>query len=440
MKTLATLLFMGLFSAQLVTSPVAAQSLVIPPPAQAQPIVLKNAYIDPIDGTPIERGAIRFEAGKVVALGVSVDESGALVEDLKGLHLYPGLIDANSSVGLFEVESVRGTVDTAEVGPFNPNVRADRAVNPDSEQLTVTRANGVLASLVVPQPGAAGVVTGSSALLQMDGWTVEQMTVKAPLAMHIHWPSSNLPTWLPAPIRDAALAATKANLEQLEALFVDAKSYAGLSKSVQLERENLRLASLQPALEKTVPVFFHVREQQQIRAALKFAGRHDLRAVLVGAQDAWRVLELIKAANVPVIVGGTLVDPLRRDDAYDAIYRNPLALSQAGIPFAIALPGDTFSSTQARNLPYHAAMAAAFGLEPREALKAITLYPAQILGVADQLGSLKVGSRATFFLSNGDPLDVRTQVTRAFISGREISLKNRQTELNTKYSEKYQQK
>lgn len=423
----------------LLSSTLQAQSFNVPPPPQAKAVVLKNADIYPVSSAPILRGAIRFDAGKISAMGASVDESGATVEDLNGLRIYPGLIDANSSIGLFEVESVRGTVDTAEVGAFNPNVRAEIAVNPDSEQFAVTRANGILASLVVPQPGGTGVLTGTSALLQLDGWTQEQMTRKAPVAMHITWPTTNLPPWLPPPVREMALKAATDNIVAIETLFKDAESYAALSQAKQAVADNLRLKAVLPALRGTLPVFFHVHDQAQIRAALDFAAKHKLRAVLVGAEDAWRVVDLIKAANVPVIVGGTHVEPLRRDDPYDTAYLNPLKLAQAGIPFAIAMQGDTFSTTQARNLPYHAAMAASFGLSPDDALKAITLYPAQILGVADQLGSLEPGKLASFFISNGDPLEVRTRVKRAFVQGREISLGSRQTELNHKYTEKYQQ-
>lgn len=434
MKTIHTLLSLLLLSGN-----TWAQSFNIPPPPQAGPVVLKNANIYPVSGPAIALGAIRFEAGKISAIGATVDESGAQVEDLKGLRIYPGLIDANSSVGLFEVDSVRGTVDTAEVGPFNPNVRAQVAINPDSEQFAVARANGLLAALVTPQPGASGILTGTSALVKFDGWTFESMTLKAPVAMHITWPQTNLPAWLPAPVREAAIKAAQDNLSRLETLFKDAESYAALKKAKRLEHSNLRLEALVPAVEGTLPVFFHVHDQAQIRAALQFASKHALRAVLVGAEDAWRVLDLIKAANVPVIIGGTHVEPIRRDEPYDTAFVNPLKLFEAGIPFAIAMQGDTFSTSLARNLPYHAATAASFGLPPDEALKAITLYPAQILGVDDQIGSLAVGKQATFFLIDGDPLEVRSLVSRAFVQGREIPLTNRQSELNRKYTEKYTQ-
>jgi imidazolonepropionase-like amidohydrolase len=413
-----------------------AQNFNIPPPPQREPIVLKDVALYPVSGAPIERGAIRFEGGRITAIGSTVDESGAKVESLTGLRVYPGLIDANSAVGLFEIDAVRATVDTSEVGPFNPNVRAEVAVNPDSEQFAVSRANGVLVSLVVPQSGGAGVVTGRSALIQHDGWTWERMTVRAPVGLHISWPVTTLPPWLPAPIREEAIKAAKSNLTKLDALFADARRYRAEGDN---RRENLRLEALLPALDRKLPVYFHVQEQGQIRAALKFAERENLSAVLVGAIDAWRLTTLIKAANVPVIIGGTHIQPLRRDEAYDEAYTLPKKLHAAGIPFAIAMPGDTFSTSLARNLPYHAAMAASFGLPADVALRSITLSAAEIVGAADRLGSLDRGKDATLILTDGDPLEIRTQVLRAFVMGREISLNNRQRELNRKYTEKYQQ-
>lgn len=410
---------------------------IAPAAPQSQPIVIEGATIHTISGEPIASGRARFEQGKLVAVGGSdVSTDGAQVVDARGKHLYPGLISAHSVLGLVEIGAVRATVDVAEVGINAANVRAEVAVNPDSDVIPVTRSNGVLLALSAPQASANSVITGTSAMLQLDGWSWEDMTVKAPVALHVQWPSRFMPAGFPADMVEAARKAAGEKRASLKRAFDDARAYGEQDHE---GAPDLRFAAMQPFLAGKGLVFFHAEDAQSIDDALGFAAEHKLAAVIVGGAEAWRVTDKLRAQNVPVIVGGTHVLPLRRADPIDAIYANASKLAAAGVRYAIATPGDGFDTSNLRNLPYQAASAVAYGLDKDEALKAITIYPAQILGVADRVGSIEVGKDATLFLADGDPLDARTAVERAWIGGREIDLSNRQTKLYDKYRQKYPQ-
>ncbi len=412
----------------------------VPAAAQSQPIVIRGVTVHTISGDEIAEGRVRFEHGKLVAVGGSeVDTDGAQIIDASGKHLYPGLIAANSVLGLVEIGAVRATVDVNEVGLNAANVRAEVAVNPDSEVIPVTRSNGVLLALTVPQAGGVSVIAGTSALLQLEGWTWEEMTLAAPVGLHVSWPSQFIPAGFPDEVTTAMRKAAAERKLALERAFVEAKAYAAQG-ATRTGAPDLRLAAMQPFLDGKRPVFFHADDTQSIDDALDFAGKYGLKPIIMGGQEAWRVSDRLRAQDVAVIVGGTHVLPLRRSDAVDAIYSNAAKLAAAGVRFAIATPGDGFDTSNLRNLPYQAASAVAYGLSKAEALKAITLYPAQILGVSDRVGSIEVGKDATMFLTNGDPMDARTTVERAWIGGREIDLANRQTRLYDKYRQKYPQR
>lgn len=408
----------------------------VPPPAQSQPVVIRGATVHTVSGAELPNAAVRFEGGKLVAVGNEVSTDGAQIVEAAGKHLYPGLISANSVMGLVEIGAVRATVDTTEVGLNAANVRAEVAVNPDSEVIPVTRSNGVLLALTVPQANGVSVIAGTSALLQLEGWSWEEMTIAAPVALHVAWPSRYVPAGFPAEAVEAAIKGAKEKREALEQAFEDARAYAARGDGAGTP--DLRFAAMQRFLDGKHPVFFHADDAQAIDDALDFAKEHGLKAVIVGGNEAWRVADRLRADAVPVIVGGTHVLPLRRNDPVDAIYANAAKLAKAGVRFAIATPGDGFDTSNLRNLPYQAASAVAYGLPHDEALKAITLYPAQILGVSDRVGSLEAGKDATLFLADGDPMDARTNVERAWIGGREIDLTNRQSRLYEKYRQKYE--
>jgi imidazolonepropionase-like amidohydrolase len=411
----------------------------VPAVPQSQAIVIQGATVHTVSGADLPGASLRFEGGKLVAVGQDVSSAGALVIDATGKHVYPGMISAHSVLGLVEIGAVRATVDTTEAGSNAANVRAEVAVNPDSEVIPVTRSNGVLLALTVPQGGGTAVIAGTSALLQLEGWTWEEMTLATPVGLHVFWPSRFMPGGFPADAVEAARKAAAEKRQSLEKAFDDAQAYGQRGDRAASSAPDLRLAAMQPFLDGKGLVFLHADDAQSIDDALGFAAEYELDAVIVGGMEAWRVADRLRAADVPVIIGGTHALPLRRADPIDAIYSNAQKLSAAGVRFAIATSGDGFDTSNLRNLPYQAASAVAYGLPREEALKAITLYPAQILGVADRVGSLEIGKDATLFISDGDPMDARSNVERAWIGGREIDLANRQSRLYEKYRQKYPQ-
>ncbi len=409
----------------------------IPPPPQSEPTLVTNAVIHTVSGATVTDGQMLFRDGSIASISSGdVDVGDARVIDLEGLHVYPGLLASHTSIGLVEISAVRATVDVAEPGLVNPNARTEVAINPDSELIPVTRANGVLAALSVP---SGGLIRGTSAVIQLDGWTWEEMTLKAPVGMHISWPAISIPGNV-GPDREEQLVETREErLGELGASFEAAAAYRTARESGETVDVDLRWEAMMPVLAGSLPVFAHVQDLAQIRHALHLAEQYGFELVVVGGADAWRVADLLAAREIPVIVSDVLRVPLRRWEDYNAPFANPARLAEAGVMFSIATSGGTFDAAHVRDLPNEAAMAVAHGLDAAEALKAITLYPAQILGVGDRLGSLEAGKDATFIVTDGDPLDIRTQVVRAFVQGREIDLSSRHTTLYEKYSERLDQ-
>jgi imidazolonepropionase-like amidohydrolase len=414
----------------------------VPAPPQSEPILITNAVIHTVSGATIENGRMLFDGGRIEAIagpGESI-ATPARVIDLAGKHVYPGMIGARTALGLTEIDAVRATNDLTEPGLINPNARADIAVNPDSELIPVTRANGVLAVLTVPQAGNDSLIIGQSAVLALDGWTVEDMTIKAPVGLHVVWPQMRVPDDLPAERKEELEKMRDERLRTIEESFEAARAYRLLPAAERAFEIDLRWEAMLPALEGNLPIFAHVQDLMQIRHALHVADEYGLRVILVGAADAWRVADLLAEKRIPVIVSSVQRLPLRRWESYSTRFQNAARLSAAGVSFAIATPGDSNSAPNERNLPYEAAKAVAHGLPNEEALRAVTLYPARILGVADRLGSLEAGKDATFIVTDGDPLEITTRVERAFIRGRELDLTTRHTVLYEKYREKLRQR
>jgi len=418
----------------------------VPPPPQRQPLLLSNAMLHTVSGAVIANGRMLVEKGRIVAVAgpgetLPQPSSAPQLLDLGGRHVYPGFVAANTTLGLVEVSAVRATLDTTEVGAINPNARALVALNPDSELLPVARSNGVLAALAVPQSTAGGGIAGTSALVQMDGWTWEDMALRREVALHVALPSLRLNSeLLPPPLLDVLADElrkfTALRLREIDTAFDAARAYAAARAAVPSTPFDARWQAMLPVLKGERPLFVHAHELAQIRHALALAERHGLQLVIVGGADAWRIADVLRERQVAVVIAGVHELPLRRDDSADARFRLPALLFEAGVRFCIARGG---GATSERNLPYDAASAAAYGLPREEALKAITLYPAQILGAAEQLGSLAPGRLASFIVTDGDPLETATQVQRIFIQGREVDAGNRQTRLTEKYRQKYEQ-
>jgi imidazolonepropionase-like amidohydrolase len=411
----------------------------MPAPPQAKPIAIKGATIHPVSGPEIPAGTIVFENGKITAIGADAAvPAGAEVIDGNGKHVYPGLINANTVLGLVEIGAVRATVDVEEAGALNPNVRSITSVNPDSELIPVARAAGVLTALSVPE---GGIISGQSAVLRLDGWTPEEMTVLSPATMHLRWPSLTIDR------RPRARKSVKDQLKEMEKAQKQIRDAFQIARAYWQTRKNpgpdfksdLRWEALMPVFDGKLPLFVHASTLAQIQAALAWAKEMQLKIVLVDGDDAWRIAPQLKESDVAVILGPATSLPPRRDDDYDSAWSSAAKLQQAGVRFCIASNGRG-AETNERNIGYEAGLAAGYGLPKEEALKAVTIYPAQILGVADRLGSLEMGKAATLIMTNGDPLDFPTQVEAAFIDGRKIDLSNRQTRLRDKYREKYRRK
>ncbi len=410
----------------------------IPAPPQKRPIAITNTTIHTVTGHIVENGTIVFDGGRITAIGTDVAiPEGAEIISAPGRHVYPGLISPDTYIGLTEIGAVRSTVDRSETGEINPNVRAERAVNPESELIPVTRANGI--TLMVTSP-SGGLISGMSAVMMMDGWTYEDMTFKAPAALYVEWPSMKIAPSPPAKkSEDEQKKEREATIQKVTDAFLDARAYmiakdAETAKGIPYHDVDARWEAMIPVLQRTIPVVVRADEIRQIEAAVAWATALNIRLIIAGGYDSWMVADLLKAANVPVVVGGIHSLPLHRFDAYDYPFALPAKLYNEGVAFAIASAEE---APHERNLPYHAATAAAYGLPRDEALKAITLYPAQIFGIADRVGSLETGKDATLIVTTGDPLDIRSQVEMQFIQGRKIDLTSRHTMLYDKYREKY---
>lgn len=416
----------------------------IPAPPQTHPIVLKNATLHPVSSSAIRNGQILFNDGVIVAMGRAIDNLPDNTETiyLNGKHVYPGLIAASTTIGLVEINAVRSTRDYAETGSVNPNVRAEVSYNPDSEIIPVTRSNGIA---IVHTTPLGGLISGTSAAMMLDGWTWETATLQAPIALHLNWPRMTI---LTSPRTRASEKEQKEErdkqLRTLDDAFEQARRYLQANemsdkRGVPAHDMDLRWESMIGVLKREIPVFIHANEVQQIEAAVHWSRRQNVPAVIVGGHDAWRVAELLDKYDIPVIYESVHSLPSRRWEDYDTPFTTPWKLHKAGVKFCIASSSSSSEAAHQRNVPYHAATAAAYGLPKAEALKAITLYSAQILGIDDRVGSLEVGKDATFIITDGDPLEISTQVEEVYIQGRRIDLSDRHKTLHEKYREKYRQ-
>ncbi len=423
-----------------VTAINAAASDSIPGADQVQPIALIGGEIHTVSGPVIEGGTIVFAKGRIIAVGKKRDiPAGAKRIQLDGRRVYPGLIAASTNLGLIEIGRVRATDDISETGTINPNSLAETAVNPDSELIPVTRSNGVLMALSMP---GGGLISGKSVVLKLDGWTWEDMTLRSSAALHVHWPKmSPIEGWRVEKSKKEQLDERDEKIKVLRRAFDDARAYqtakqAHAAGKAAVVDADARWEAMLPVLRGETPVIVHADRSAQIQAAVAFAVEQRIKLIIMGGYDAPDCAELLKQHDVPVIVSAVYRLPLRRSEPYDTPFTVPERLRRAGIKYCIA-GGNRFSTANSRNLPYHAAMAVGFGLSPDEAVRSVTLYAAEILGVADRVGSLEVGKDATLFITDGDILETPTQVEMAYIQGRAVDLSDRHKRLWEKYREKY---
>jgi imidazolonepropionase-like amidohydrolase len=397
---------------------------------------IRNARIVTVSGADIESGTLIIRNGKIEAVGGDViAPPGAMEIDGRGLTVYPGMIDAATSLGLVEVNSgAPGTVDLTEIGDMNPNAQAIIAVNPHSAHVGVTRVNGVTSVVTMP---LGGIISGQAALINLDGQTPREMAVLPSAALVINFPRATTTSFdalfNPQAINlNDAISTRDRQLEQLRKLLREAEAYGraqdayARDRSLPRPEQSVTLAALVPFVRGERPVMMRADRESEIRAALRFADEMHLRPIILGGDDAWKVAALLKERNTPVILTSVLDLPSHEDDAYDSLYETAAKLQGAGVRFCIST-GNTGSNV--RDLPYHAGMAAAFGLPRAEALKAVTLYPAQIMNVADRLGSIEAGKTANLVITDGDLLEARTRLRYLFIAGRQLPLTSRHTEL-----------
>ena len=413
-------------------------------PLAAETLVFTGATIHPVSGPAIEDAVMVVEGETISEIGRLVDiPVGAVTVDLAGKHVYPSFIHPYSALGLVEIRSVRGTVDLTEIGDINSHNRAEVAFHADSQILPVTMSGGVLLANVAPR---GGLFEGTSALMRLEGWNWEDMTYKAPVGMHLQFPRTRPP--MPASRQlseEEAEEERERLLKLLNETLDDAQAYDKARKAATADSApevdfNPRLEALLPVLDGRVPLFIHADEKGQIEEALDWAKDREIeRVILVTGADAQHVIERLVEQQIPVVLNGVLTLPTRAWEPYDAGYTAAARLHEAGVQFCIGDGGSEFGAANSRNLPFHAAMAAAFGLPKDEALRSITLSVAEILGVTDWLGSLGPGKDATFLVTNGDPLEIRTRIERAWLAGREVDLEaDRQKYLFQKYSNRPQ--
>lgn len=415
--------------------------------AEAKTLLITNAVIHTVTGPVIDKGQVLVTDGAITTVtnAEPVLEAEETI-NLEGLRLYPGIIAASSSLGLIEFDAVRATVDISEVGPFTPEVQSWLAVNPDSELIPVARANGITHAVTIP---GGGVISGQSGVIQLTGWTIEDMAIKTPAAMHLFWPSMALDTRprraarTPAPNQpekkslETQARERRERIRDLEIFFAEAEAYAASEPA-----DGAKVPAWEgmlPLLKGEIPLVIHADEPREIRAAINFAKDRKFKVIIAGGRDAWRFADELAKANIAVVYervfkdGNNLAASVARDtEGYDVNFRAPSILAKAGVKFAIAegLGGD--AASELRNIPYVAAHAIAFGLDPAEALKAITLYPAEMFGL-ENLGSISEGKDATFFATSGDLFDIRSNVKKLWIKGQPIDLGSRHTRLYERY-------
>jgi imidazolonepropionase-like amidohydrolase len=415
-------------------------------PLCAETFVLINARIVPVSASIIERGSIVVQDGKIAAVGAQIKPpAGAKKIDATGLTVYPGMIDGYTSLGLKEISSVKGSLDTTEIGAYNPQEQAWLAVNPHSEMIRTARAIGVTSALVAP---SGGRVAGGAAAINLFGAYPDQMLLSRRVGVVITIPSVHRRAARgDADPPDAAqpgqpeteerrlqrVAEEKAKLKQF---LREAKAYAEMKS--RLEASGAKPAAARDAeMEAMIPVMRgecaaicpadHFRD---IRDAVELGAEFGMKVIIAGGAEAAKVAALLKEKNVPVLYAGVHALPRSAEDPYDVNFATPEILRRAGVKFAIV----SNSALDSRSLPFVAATAAAYGLEREDALKAITLWPAEVLGIAGKVGSIEPGKLANLLVTRGDPLDIRSEVKYVFVEGKMVDLESRNSELYEKFT------
>jgi imidazolonepropionase-like amidohydrolase len=416
-----------------------SQEVVYPAKDQKGLMFITNGTVHVGNGTVLENATIKINNGKIVEVGtnISIPADDVQVFNAKGKQVYPGLILSSSDVGLKEISNgVRASNDYAEIGDYNTDVRSITAYNTDSRVINVLKGNGILLASVNPE---GGVITGSSTVVQFDAWNWEDAAYKMDAGIHLNMPSFvarfGRRGGFGAPGAAAPADPTKIALDKVEEIknfFREAKAY---NQENTHTNNNLKLAATKGLFEKKQKLFIHADQVKQMLVAIDFVKEFGFDVVIVGGSESFQIGDLLKSANIAVILSEEHALPATEDDDIDQPYKTPAALQKAGVLFAL---NDNSDNTRYRNVSYNAGTAATYGLTKEEALSAITLNAAKILGVDDKTGSIEVGKDANIIITTGDILDMKSStVEQAFIQGRKVSLENKQTQLYERYKYKY---
>jgi imidazolonepropionase-like amidohydrolase len=390
-------------------------------------IMIKKATIVPVEGEILEGADLLIENGKIAALGVSLSTpEGAKVIDAAGMFVYPGFIDGYTYLGLNEIVSIASTVDVREMGKENPELKAAWAINPHSVHFKTSRINGTTTALVAP---SGGTFPGMSALVKMDGWTIDEMLVEEVATSFINFPMTPRVSGAEkiGTTTETKVDVTAKLVEKIKEYLTEARHYLKLKRlaaedaHIEAPDLNPKYEALAPVLDGTLPVMISVEKAKDIELAIKFIQEEKIKAIFRGCAQGFKVADKIKEAGIPVVIDDLYTGPSEPEDGYDAPFRNVGELVKAGVLICFSSGIDPGVS---KDLPYHAARAVAFGLDRDEAIRALTINPARIFGIDDRVGSLKVGKDADLFITTGDPLDLRSEVKHLFIDGKDVDLNN----------------
>ncbi|HIF21493.1 MAG TPA: hypothetical protein EYQ27_06175 [Gemmatimonadetes bacterium] len=407
-------------------------------PVAAQRTAITGATVHTLVGDPISNATVVMEGGRITSVGAGLPvPAGAQVIDATGLHVYPGMFNAFSQIGLQEVNSVDVTNDHSETGDFNPHLVAATAVHPASERIPVTRANGI--THVVSAPSARpGGIGGQATVVSLDGWTVEEMLIARSVGMVLSWPA--LATGFCSPFGcfgsnrpfSESVGERDEGIERIRGWLEDARRYARAAAAASPPPRDLRLEALARVTAREIPFLVLADGARDITSAVEFAEEEGVEIVIVSGRDAAQVADLLAQHDVPVLMRATQNVPIGDDDPYSQTFTAAATLYEAGVRFAMTAWGSFGPNPPSRTLPYEAANAVGFGLPAEEAFKAITKYPAEILGL-DDLGTIQEGSVANLIVTDGDPLQIRTQMRYVIIDGEPSSLENKHQMLWQRY-------
>ena len=405
--------------------------------AQSKPVAFINGTAHIGNGKVLTSAIVVIRGQKIEMVedirGMKLDyKSFDTVIDLAGKHIYPGLINTNNVLGLHDAEAVRATVDFVEVGALNSHVRSLIAYNTDNIIIPTVRTNGVLYTQLTPR---GNLISGSSSVMALDGWNWEDAVLLADDGIHVNFPRHPSYRYEEERRNKEMQKHYEEEVLRLSRFFTDAAAYL---KQKNAAEKNIRFEAMRAVLTGKSNLYLHADRAADIQAALNFAEEKQItKPVLVGGRDAWQLTTLLKKRNVPVMLNRVFELPDRQDEDIDLLYRVPYLLQKDSVLFCLQLEGD-MEAMHSRNLPFNAGATVAYGLDKEQALAAISLNAAKILGLADRIGSLEAGKIASFVISNGDLLDMRTSLVEAvYIAGKKIDLNNHQSDLYNKYKLKY---